>query len=40
MIDMIRQLQSMSAVDFPTVSRHLAAAHEEASRLDQLRVRR
>lgn len=40
MIDMIRQLQSMSAVDYPTVSRHLAAAHEEASRLDQLRVRR
>ena len=40
LIDMIRQLQSMSAADYPTVSRHLAAACEEASRLDQLRVRR
>lgn len=40
MIDMIRQLQSMSAVDYPTVSRHLTAAYEEASRLDGLRVRR
>ncbi|MDO9381720.1 MAG: hypothetical protein Q7T86_02560 [Hyphomicrobiaceae bacterium] len=40
MIDMIRQLQSMAAADYPTVSRHLSAAHEEASRLGQLRGRR
>ena len=40
LIDMIRQLQSMAAADYPTVSRHLTAAYEEASRLDQLRARR
>lgn len=36
MIDMIRQLQSMSATHYPTVSRHLGVAQEEAERLRNL----
>lgn len=39
LVDMIKQLQSMSARDYPTVSRHLAAAGEEADRLGRLRSR-
>lgn len=37
LVDMIQQLQSMAAVDYPTVSRHLAAALQEAKRLESLR---
>jgi len=37
--DMIKQLQSMAAADYPTVSRYLQVAREEAERLGQLRSR-
>lgn len=40
LIEMIGQLDSMSAADLPTVSRHLKAAREEAVRLSALRDRR
>lgn len=40
LLDMIRQLQSLSAADFPTVSAHLKAAGDEAGRLEGLRTRR
>jgi hypothetical protein len=39
LVDMIKQLQSMSAADYPTVSRHLEAAGAEAGRLESLRSR-
>lgn len=39
LVDMIKQLQSMATDDYPTVSRHLQAAAEEADRLGRLRSR-
>lgn len=40
LVDMIKQLKSMSAADYPTVSRLLQVALDEAARLEGLRTHR